>query len=92
MPQATASRPGFAEKVSDDWREEAQGVLKQRCFSCHGESGANEGGFNYALNRKRLVRELVVPGSADESKCFSASSKARCRLMGTSCRRANSTR
>ena len=46
----------------------AQAVLKDRCFSCHGESGANEGGFNYALNRKRLVRELVVPGSADESK------------------------
>ena len=46
----------------------AQAVLKARCFSCHGESGANEGGFNYALNRKRLVRELVVPGSADESK------------------------
>ena len=46
----------------------AQAVLKDRCFSCHGESGANEGGFNFALNRKRLVRELVVPGSADESK------------------------
>ena len=46
----------------------AQAVLKARCFSCHGESGANEGGFNYALNRKRLVRELVVPGSADDSK------------------------
>ena len=48
--------------------KKAQAVLKDRCFSCHGESGANEGGFNYALNRKRLVRELVVPGSADESK------------------------
>ena len=48
--------------------KQAASVLKSRCYSCHGESGANEGGFNYSLNRKRLVRELVVPGSADESK------------------------
>ena len=48
----------------------AAAVLKSRCYSCHGESGANEGGFNYSLNRKRLVRELVVPGSTDESKLF----------------------
>jgi formylglycine-generating enzyme required for sulfatase activity/mono/diheme cytochrome c family protein len=48
----------------------AKGVLKNRCFSCHGEGGANEGGFNFALNRKRLVRELVVPGNSDESKLF----------------------
>ena len=50
--------------------KEAQAVLKDRCFACHGESGANEGGFNYALNRKRLVRELIVPGSSNESKLF----------------------
>ncbi len=48
----------------------AQAVLKDRCFSCHGESGANEGGFNYALNRKRMVRELIVPGSSNDSKLF----------------------
>jgi len=48
----------------------AQAVLKDRCFSCHGESGANEGGFNYALSRKRLVRKLVVPGSTDESELY----------------------
>ena len=51
-----------------DLARKAQVILKDRCYSCHGESGANEGGFNFALNRKRLVRELVVPGSADESK------------------------
>ena len=50
--------------------KQAQAVFKNRCYSCHGESGANEGGFNYSLNRKRLVRELIVPGSADESKLF----------------------
>lgn len=46
----------------------ARYVLKQHCFSCHGEGGSNEGGFNYVLNRKRLVRELVVPGDVDGSK------------------------
>ena len=50
--------------------KQAQAVLKQRCFSCHGESGANEGGFNFALNRKRLVRKLVVPGSIDDSELY----------------------
>ncbi len=48
----------------------ARGVLKERCFTCHGEGGANEGGFNYALNRKRLVRELIVPGDPEASKLF----------------------
>ena len=43
----------------------AQAVLKQHCFSCHGEGGSNEGGFNFVLNRKRLVRELVVPGEPE---------------------------
>ena len=55
---------------SAELAKQAQAVLKNRCYSCHGESGANEGGFNYSLNRKRLVRELIVPGSPDESKLF----------------------
>ena len=59
-----------ASAQADDVAAAAQQVLSERCFSCHGESGANEGGFNYALNRKHLVRELVVPGSPEESKLF----------------------
>ena len=54
--------------AADELAKKAQAILKERCFSCHGESGANEGGFNFVLNRKRLVRELVVPGDADASK------------------------
>ncbi|TXT36024.1 MAG: WD-40 repeat-containing regulatory protein [Planctomycetota bacterium] len=50
--------------------KKAQAILKSRCYDCHGNGGTNDGGFNYALNRKRLVRELVVPGSPDESKLF----------------------
>lgn len=55
---------------ADKLAKQAQGILKSRCYSCHGEGGSNEGGFNYVLNRKRLARELVVPGSPDESKLF----------------------
>ncbi|MCX7423971.1 MAG: c-type cytochrome [Planctomycetia bacterium] len=54
--------------AADELATKAHAILKERCFSCHGESGANEGGFNFVLNRKRLVRELVVPGDADASK------------------------
>ena len=61
---------GLAADSPAELAKAAAAVLKERCYSCHGESGANEGGFNYALNRKRLVRELVVPGSTDESKLF----------------------
>ncbi len=66
IPFSIESAPAQA----DDVAAAAQQVLTERCFSCHGESGANEGGFNYALNRKHLVRELVVPGSPEESKLF----------------------
>lgn len=53
-----------------DLAKKAQAILKDRCYSCHGEGGSNEGGFNFVLNRKRLMRELIVPGSADKSKLF----------------------
>src|SRR5262245_29132980 len=53
-----------------DLAQQAKAILKSHCFACHGEGGANEGGFNFVLNRKRLVRELVVPGSAEESRLF----------------------
>lgn len=60
---------------ADKLAKQAQGILKNRCYACHGEGGSNEGGFNYVLNRKRLARELVVPGSPDESKLFERVSK-----------------
>ena len=73
----------------------AQAVLKDRCFSCHGESGANEGGFNYALNRKRLVHKLVVPGSIDESELYArasfASVRDQCRMADRPSPRTRST-
>lgn len=54
--------------AADALAMKARAILKDHCYSCHGESGANEGGFNFVLNRKRLVRELVVPGDTEASK------------------------
>ncbi len=58
-----------------DLAKKTHAILKERCYSCHGEGGSNEGGFNYVLNRKRLVRELVVPGSPEESRLLERVSK-----------------
>jgi len=38
-----------------------QGVLKTACYRCHGEDGASEGGFNYALNLEKLAKTVVKP-------------------------------
>jgi mono/diheme cytochrome c family protein len=47
----------------------AQEILKTSCYRCHGEDGAVEGGFNYALDFKQLVaKKKVVPGKPDESR------------------------
>jgi mono/diheme cytochrome c family protein len=49
----------------------AQKVLQDHCYRCHGENGSVEGGFNFVLDRARLVnREKVVPGSPGQSKLF----------------------
>ena len=42
-----ADRGALAAKV--------HGILKATCHRCHGENGANEGGFNYLLNHERLL-------------------------------------
>jgi WD40 repeat protein len=43
-------------------------ILEAHCHRCHGQDGANEGGFNYALDFPRLAaRGKVVPGEPDKS-------------------------
>ncbi|MEZ6053308.1 MAG: SUMF1/EgtB/PvdO family nonheme iron enzyme [Planctomycetaceae bacterium] len=43
-------------------------ILKENCFRCHGEDGADEGGLSNVLNIRKLVaRGLIVPGKAAES-------------------------
>jgi mono/diheme cytochrome c family protein len=49
----------------------AQGVLKTHCARCHGPNGKAKGGFDFVLDRARLVaRGKVVPGAAGESELF----------------------
>jgi tetratricopeptide (TPR) repeat protein/mono/diheme cytochrome c family protein len=51
--------------------KKAAGVLKAHCYRCHGQDGANEGGFNFALDRRQLVsRGKVVPGDPAKSKIY----------------------
>ena len=46
-------------------------VLEKHCHRCHGQDGAVEGGFNYVLDRQRLLeRRKVIAGEAAKSKLF----------------------
>jgi hypothetical protein len=48
---------------------EAHQILRTHCYRCHGEQGAAEGGFNFILDRDRLVaREKLLPGDPERSK------------------------
>ncbi len=50
---------------------QAQMILKTNCYRCHGQEGANEGGFNYVLDRERLVAgRKIVPGDSAQSRLF----------------------
>jgi tetratricopeptide (TPR) repeat protein len=67
---ACGLRPGRAE---DDAAvaAQAQNILRSHCYRCHGQDGANEGGFNYVLDRNQLVaRKKIVPGEPDKSRLF----------------------
>jgi mono/diheme cytochrome c family protein len=48
---------------------QAGAILKTNCHRCHGQDGAMEGGFNYVLDRQRLVeRHKITPGQPEQSK------------------------
>jgi mono/diheme cytochrome c family protein len=50
---------------------QAHEILRTHCYRCHGEKGAAEGGFNFVLDRERLIaRKKLVPGNAERSKLF----------------------
>lgn len=49
----------------------AQAVLKTHCYQCHGKDGTDKGGFNYVLDRdKLLARNKVVPGKPADSQLY----------------------
>lgn len=46
----------------------AEAILRTHCAACHGPGGSGKGGFDYLLDRDRLVaRNQVVPGKPAES-------------------------
>jgi mono/diheme cytochrome c family protein len=46
----------------------AQAILRTHCDACHGPGGSGKGGFDYLLDRDRLVaRNQVVPGNPADS-------------------------
>ncbi len=51
--------------------KKAKGILDANCHRCHGKDGAIEGGFNYILDRDKLVaRKKIVPGQAEQSPLY----------------------
>jgi mono/diheme cytochrome c family protein len=49
----------------------AESILRANCYRCHGENGTAEGGFNFILDRDKLVeRRKLVPGNAGRSRLF----------------------
>jgi tetratricopeptide (TPR) repeat protein len=71
---ATWTMPAAARAVEPEATSlaaRAREVLATHCYRCHGKDGANEGGFNYVLDRSRLVqRKKIVPGAPDRSKLY----------------------
>lgn len=64
--------PGESAKASEsDLAAQAQTILQAHCVRCHGTEGKAKGGFNYVLNRDRLVASAkLVPGKAEQSELF----------------------
>ncbi len=57
-----------AARGAEDLAARARELLRQHCGTCHGPGGSGKGGFDYVLDRDRLVaRNQVLPGKARES-------------------------
>jgi tetratricopeptide (TPR) repeat protein/mono/diheme cytochrome c family protein len=64
---ATAEEPADRQALA----ARAAQVLKAHCHRCHGQDGANEGGFNFALDARQLVeRRKVIVGEPGRSRLF----------------------
>src|SRR5262245_18229079 len=63
--------PASARAADPTLAEKARAILQSRCGSCHGSSANAKGGFDYVLDRERLVgRDKIVPGKAGESVVY----------------------
>jgi hypothetical protein len=64
-PLRNAAIPAPSTPGGEPLPQQALVILKTHCYRCHGENGAAEGGFNFILDRDRLVdRKKIVPGDA----------------------------
>lgn len=67
LGSAAAAAPPDAAALA----QKARAVLEANCHRCHGHDGTNEGGFNFVLDRQRLVaRKKVVPGDPARSRLY----------------------
>ena len=54
-----------------DLARQTLAILKASCYRCHGQERAAEGGFNFVLDRQRLVASRkIVPGNAAQSNLY----------------------
>ncbi|MBY0525632.1 MAG: WD40 repeat domain-containing protein [Gemmataceae bacterium] len=66
-----AAAQARAEEDPSVLARKAREILKTHCQRCHGSDGKAKGGFDYVLQRDRLVaRGKVVPGSPNESELY----------------------
>ena len=68
--KGTGSAPDTAPDPSDDQElaGQALGILKTHCFRCHGEDGADEGGFDFVSDREKMVAAgYLLPKDAARS-------------------------
>jgi mono/diheme cytochrome c family protein len=55
--------------TSQELAGKARNILKTTCYRCHGESGRVEGGFNFVMNRDKLVAGgMIVAGDVESGK------------------------
>ena len=60
-----------AAETPADFSKKALAVLNTHCHRCHGQDGAVEGGFNYVLDRDKLLqRKKIMPGHAEQSPLY----------------------
>ncbi|MBI3408552.1 MAG: tetratricopeptide repeat protein [Planctomycetes bacterium] len=68
-PVLIAGEPGKDAHHKQDLARKAVEILKANCYRCHGQDGANEGGFNFVTDLRQLVsRRRVIPGEPAKSK------------------------
>ncbi len=62
-PATTDASSALAQKARD--------VFQANCARCHGDGSPAEGGFNYVLDRDKLVAtKKVIPGDSENSKIY----------------------